>query len=127
MTNFMEFLLFTNSSNLIGRRLSQINTDNYFQMISNLVGRLDRPSRCPGKRAGAEAKKGREQTFPFSILFPFRKETRGERDGLTANGGSPQRERRNPCLFWRGECFFARAWDPLAIGNFFYLKNPLKI
>jgi hypothetical protein len=29
-------------------------------IISNLVGRSDRSFRCPGERAGAEDKKGRE-------------------------------------------------------------------
>jgi hypothetical protein len=33
---------------------------NLFRIVSKLVGRSDRSSRCPGKRAGAEDKKGRD-------------------------------------------------------------------
>jgi hypothetical protein len=51
----------------------------YFRIISNLVGHSD-PSPCyPGKKAGAEDKKGRENPSQFPPLC-FRKETRGERD-----------------------------------------------
>ena len=49
------------------------------KIISKLAGRSDPFSCCPGKKAGAEAKKGREK----SSLFPppcLRKETRWPRD-----------------------------------------------
>jgi hypothetical protein len=48
------------------------------RIISDLVGRSDLVSCCPGKKAGAEDKKGREK--PSKPPFPcFRKETRWQR------------------------------------------------
>jgi hypothetical protein len=49
------------------------------RIISNLVGRLTPFLCCPGKKAGAEAKKGREKPFKLPLLR-FRKETRWQRD-----------------------------------------------
>jgi hypothetical protein len=51
----------------------------HFWIISNLVDRLDKSPCCPGKKAGAEAEKGREKPSRFSPLC-FRKQTRGESD-----------------------------------------------
>ncbi len=47
-------------------------------IISKLVGRFDRSPRCPGKKAGAEAKKGLEKPGQFPFL-PFPKEKRWPR------------------------------------------------
>jgi hypothetical protein len=71
------------------------------------------------KRAGSN--------LPISILLSLRKETRGERDRRADNGGSPPWERRNLCLFWRGECSFARAGNQSAIDEIFHSQNSLKI
>ena len=51
----------------------------FVRIISNLVGHSDPSPCCPGKKAGAEDKKGRENPSQFPPLC-FRKETRGERD-----------------------------------------------
>ena len=48
-------------------------------ITSNLMGRFARSYRCPGKRAGAEDKKGRDQTFPFSSFFLSAKRRGGNR------------------------------------------------
>ncbi|MBP1718042.1 MAG: hypothetical protein H6Q43_1480 [Deltaproteobacteria bacterium] len=48
-------------------------------LISDLIGRSDQFPCCPGKKAGAEDKKGREKPSQFSPLC-FRKERRGQRD-----------------------------------------------
>ncbi len=43
----------------------------FCQIISNVIDPSDQASRCPGQRAGAEDKKGRDQTFPIpSSCFP---------------------------------------------------------
>jgi len=47
-------------------------------IISKLVGRSEPFSCCPGKKAGAEAKKGREKPNWIPLLG-FRKETRGQK------------------------------------------------
>jgi hypothetical protein len=49
------------------------------RIISDLVGRSDPSPCCPGKKAVAEGKKGREQ-LPWFSLLGFRKETRGQRN-----------------------------------------------
>jgi len=51
-------------------------------------------------------------SLPFTILLPFRKETRGERDGPSENGRSPHWAQRKNCLFWRAGCPLAGAGDP---------------
>jgi hypothetical protein len=38
--------------------------------------------------------------LPFLILLPFRKETRGERDRLAENGGSPHSAKEEPPPFF---------------------------
>jgi len=48
------------------------------RIISKLVGRSGPFSCCPGKKAGAEAKKGREKPLGLPLLR-FRKETRWQR------------------------------------------------
>ncbi|MBP1713271.1 MAG: hypothetical protein H6Q42_1474 [Deltaproteobacteria bacterium] len=50
-----------------------------FSMSFTIIGRSDRRLRCPGKRAGAEAKEGREKPSQF-FFFYFRKEKRKQRD-----------------------------------------------
>jgi hypothetical protein len=50
-----------------------------FRTISNLVRRPDRSSCFPGKKAGVEAKKGREKPSKFSVIR-FHEETRWQRD-----------------------------------------------
>jgi hypothetical protein len=57
------------------------------------MNRSGRSSCCPGKKAGAEAKKGREKPSPFSPLR-FRKETRwqGDRRAETAEARLGERE-----------------------------------
>jgi hypothetical protein len=65
-------------------------------------------------------------TFPvLSSLFPQRDAVVKEYPGW--NGGSPHREKGDHRLFLRGECFFARAWNHLAIRSYLYSQNPLKI
>ena len=49
------------------------------RIISNSVDQSNRLSRCPGEKAGAEAKKGREISCWISPLG-FREETRWQRD-----------------------------------------------
>jgi hypothetical protein len=44
-----------------------------FWIISKLVGRSDPPPCCPGKKAGAEAKKGREKPFKFPLFVSARR------------------------------------------------------
>jgi hypothetical protein len=51
----------------------------FWGIVSNLVGRSALSACCPGKKAGAEDKKGREKPSQVSPLC-FRKETRGQRD-----------------------------------------------
>jgi hypothetical protein len=48
-------------------------------IISGLIDRLDSSPCCPGKKAGAEAKKGREKPSRFSPPR-FRKEMRRQRE-----------------------------------------------
>jgi len=62
---------------LRGRKYSKANS--FLRIISNLVGRSDPLPCCPGKKAGAEDKKGREKSLKVPPLC-FRKETRGQRD-----------------------------------------------
>jgi len=60
-----------------------------FWFISKLVGRSHQSSRCPGKRAGAEDKKGRDQAFPFSFLFLSAKRRGGK--GIARQQGAEAR------------------------------------
>jgi hypothetical protein len=39
------------------------------RIIEPLVGKSNESSRCPGKRAGAEEKKGRDQIFQVLSIF----------------------------------------------------------
>src|SRR4030042_5448780 len=95
------------------------------RIISNLVGRLDWPSRCPGKKAGAEAKKGREQSFPMPPLsFPQR--DAGGKGWPNCKRRKPASRMEGPLPFLARRMLFCPGMGPLAIGYFFYLKNPLK-
>jgi len=53
---------------------------------------------CPGKKAGAEAKKGREKATQYPPLR-FRKETRGERD-IRAETAEARLEKRKITAFF---------------------------
>jgi len=71
------------------------------------------------KRAGSN--------LPMSILLSLRQETRGERDRPADNGGSPPWAKRDHCLFWQGECSFARAGNQSAIEEIFNSQSLLKL
>ena len=53
----------------------------------------------PGQEGRRRRQKRLGFNLPFLILLPFRKETRGERDRLAENGGSPHPAKRNHRLF----------------------------
>src|SRR4030042_5742096 len=74
-------------------------------IISNLVGRSHQPSRCPGKRAGAEDKKGRDQTLPFSFFFLSAKRRGGK--GIARQRGAEARigERGTTAFFGEANAF----------------------
>jgi len=69
----------------------------------------------------ARARKRRSQKGPGETFWAspssFPQRDAGAKEWPGGNGGSPHREKGNHRLFWRGECFFARAGDPLAFGN----------
>src|SRR5665647_1092333 len=80
----------------------------------------------PGQKGRRGRQKGPGSNLPISLPLCFRKETRGERDGLTAKRRSPHWAKRNRRLFWRGGCSFARAWDYLAIGGHLRFAEPIE-
>ena len=74
----------------------------------------------PGQKSSRRRQKGPGSNLPIFLLLPFRKETRGERDSPATRRTSPHGGKRDHRLFWRGECFFARAWNHLALRKVFY-------
>jgi len=55
----------------------------------------------PGQEGGRRRQKRLGFNLPFLIiLLPFRKETRGERDRLAENGGSPHPAKEEPPPFF---------------------------
>ena len=80
----------------------------------------------PGQESRRRSQKGPGEVFSVPSSLP------PQRDAVAkgwpgGNGGSPHLEKRNPRLFWRGECFFARAGDQLVLGNALYSQNLLKL
>src|SRR4030042_942801 len=69
----------------------------------------------PGQKSRRRRQKGPGLNLPIFLLLGFRKETRGERDSSATRRRSPHWGKGDYRLFWRGECFFARAWNHLAI------------
>jgi hypothetical protein len=53
----------------------------------------------PGQEGRRRRQKRPGFNLPFPILLPFRKETRGERDRLAENGGSPHPAKEEPPPF----------------------------
>jgi len=53
----------------------------------------------PGQEGRRRRQKRLGFHLPFLILLPFRKETRGERDRLAENGGSPHPTKEEPPPF----------------------------
>jgi len=53
----------------------------------------------PGQEGRRRRQKRLGFHLPFLILLPFRKETRGERDRLAENGGSPHPAKEEPPPF----------------------------
>jgi hypothetical protein len=76
----------------------------HFGIISNLVGHSDPSPCCPGKKAGAEEKKGRENPSQFPPLC-FRKETRGERDTRAETAEARIRKRGITSFFGEANAF----------------------
>jgi hypothetical protein len=69
---------------------------------------------CPGKKAGAEAKKDREKPPKLPpARFPQRDAEEKGPPGL--NGISPLFEKKDHRLIWRGEGLLARAWENFAM------------
>jgi hypothetical protein len=68
------------------------------------VGRSNRLCRCPGKKAGAEAKKGREKPFQSSPLC-FRKETRGEKNSRSETAEARIWKRERTAFFGEANVF----------------------
>ena len=54
----------------------------------------------PGQEGRRRRQKRPGFNLAFPILLPFRKETRGERDRLAENGGSPPPAKEEPPLFF---------------------------
>jgi len=73
-------------------------------IISNLVGRLNPFLCCPGKKAGAEAKKGWEKLskLPFPCL---RKETRWQRDNRAETAEARIWKRGTTAFFGEANAF----------------------
>jgi len=78
----------------------------------------------PGQESRRRSQKGPGETF-WASPSSFPQRDAGAKEWPGGNGGSPHREKRNHRLFWRGEGFFARAGDPLALGksNIAFLFN----
>jgi hypothetical protein len=79
-------------------------SNNIMWIISKLVGRSDPSPCCPGKKAGAEDKKGRAQ---LSLIPPlcFRKEGRGERDSRAETAGVRLGKRGTTAFFGEANDF----------------------
>jgi len=74
------------------------------KIISKLVGRSDPFSCCPGKKAGAEAKKGREKPLGLPPLR-FRKETRGPRNSRAETAAARIGKRGTTAFFGEAKAF----------------------
>ena len=92
---------------------------NWFVIVASLLVARAKEQAPKTKRAGSN--------LLMSILLSLRKETRRERNHRADNGGSPPWEKREPCLFWRGECSFARAGNQSARRGIFHSQSSLKI
>ena len=68
------------------------------------MGRSDPFSCCPGKKAGAEAKKGREKPDRAPLLR-FRKETRRQRDGRAETAEARLAKRGTAAFFVEANAF----------------------
>jgi len=74
------------------------------KIISKFVGRSDPFSCCPGKKAGAEAKKGREKPLGLPLLR-FRKETRWPRNGRAETAEARIGKRGTTAFFGEANAF----------------------
>jgi hypothetical protein len=80
----------------------------------------------PGEKSRRRSQKGPGDTFPV-LVSSIPQGDAGGKGYPGWNGGSPHREKGYHRLFWRGEWFFARAWNQLAIGSFLGSGKPMKI
>jgi len=69
-----------------------------------LFGRSAPSPCCPGKKTGAEAKKGREKPSWFSPLW-FRKETRGQRESRAETAAARIRKGGIAAFFGEANAF----------------------
>jgi len=92
------------------------------RIISNLVGRSDPLPCCPGKKAGAEAKKGREKP-PQLPLLRFRKETRWQRDNQ-AETAEARIKKEEPPPFLARRMIFCPGMGPLGHTWFSLFAEP---
>ena len=112
----------------IKKMLQECQTETWsFLIICNFAGRLNWPSRCPGKRAVAEDKNGRDQTALFPSLFCFGNETQRERDGLGIKHRSPPWTKRDHCLLGARRMPFSPGMGPACHKENSGSRNPLKI
>jgi hypothetical protein len=76
-----------------------------FRVISDFVNRSSPSPRCPGKKAGAEAEKGREKPSRFSPLG-FRKEKRRQRDNGAETAEARFGKRGTAAFFGEANAFW---------------------
>jgi len=83
----------------------------FIRIICKFVGRSDPFSCCPGKEAGAEAKKGREKPLGLPLLR-FRKETRGPRNGRAETAAARVGEIGTTAFFGKAKAFLPGQGTP---------------
>jgi hypothetical protein len=91
-------------------------------ILSNSVGGSYQPPRWPGKKSGAEGKKGREKPCQFPFLH-FRKEARRQRDSRAETAEARIGKRGNTAFFGEANAFLPGQGITCPKGTVFFRKT----